>query len=228
MTAALAMAGISFSAGLASAHVSVAPATGTAAATTELFFNVGHGCENADTLSITVDIPAGVTGVRGVPNAFGKLKVNRDAALNVVSVSWEKAVADLAATDDNFYKLGIRAKLPDAPFTTVYFAIHQVCQKPDGTKILADWVSTTPSEGESGPKPAGSIVVLPARKAGWNKFKVPAAIEKLETVFADAEIVWKGNAGFSTNPATVEQIKATAGASALTTLAAGDEIWVKY
>lgn len=228
MTAALTAAGISLSAGLASAHVGVSPATGTADATTELFFDVGHGCENADTLSITVDIPAGVTGVRGVPNAFGKVKVNRDATDTVVSVSWEKPVEELLERDNNFYKLGIRAKLPKTPFAPVYFPIHQVCQRADGTKIVADWVSTEPGEGESGPKPAAALLVLPARKPGWNKYTVPVAVDRLDVVFADAQIVWKGNAGYSVNPNTVEQIKATEGATALTALAAGDEIWVKY
>ena len=226
----LALAATSLSPGSAAAHVGAVPATVTANATSEIHFAVGHGCENADTLSIKVDIPAGVTGVRGMPNEFGKLKVERDAALNIVAVSWTRTAADLSATDDNFYKLGIRAKLPDAPFTRVFFPVHQVCQKPDGTQIKADWVSTLPSEGESGPKPAASVFVLPARKPGWNKYTLPVAVgaADLEKVFGDAQIVWKGTAAYSANPATVEQVKATAGTTVLTALAAGDEIWVKY
>lgn len=230
ITAALALTAVSLSPGQAAAHVGAVPATVTANATSEIHFAVGHGCENADTLSITVDIPAGVTGVRGMPNEFGKVKVNRDAALNVVSVSWTRTVADLAETDDHFYKLGIRAKLPNAPFTQVFFPVHQVCQKPGGAPTTAEWVSTLPSEGEGGPKPAASVFVLPARKPGWNKYTVPVSIATadLEKVFGDAQIVWKGTAAYSANPATAAQATATAGTTALTALAAGDEIWVKY
>jgi uncharacterized protein YcnI len=229
MTAALGLAAVSLLPGSASAHIGAVPATAVAGATSEINFAVGHGCEQADTVSVTVDIPAGVSGVRGMPNDFGKVKVNRDPATDlIVSVTWSKTAAE--DRDDYFYKLGIRAKLPDAPFTTVFFPIHQVCQKADGTQITADWVSTQPSEGESGPKPAASVIVLPARKPGWNKYTVPVAIAAadLEKVFGDAQIVWKGTAAYSANPATVEQAKATAGTTALTELAAGDEIWVKY
>ena len=230
MTAALALAAASLSPGTAAAHVGATTAAVTANATSEIYFGVGHGCENADTLSITIDIPAGLTGVRGMPSEFGKVKVNRDAALNVVSVTWEKAVVDLIATDDNFYKLGIRAKLPNAPFTKVFFPVHQVCQKADGTKLTAEWVSTLPSEGENGPKPAASVLVLPARKPGWNEYTVPVAIATadLEKVFGDAQIVWKGTAAYSANPATAALATATAGTTPLTALAAGDKIWVKY
>ena len=230
ITAALALAGISLAPRMASAHIGAQPASATADATSEISFAVGHGCEGADTLSITITIPAGVTSVRAVPNAvFPKLTVVRDAAKVITAITWEKDASQLAAEDENFYKLAIRAKLPNTPFATVYFPTKQVCQKKsDNAQIVADWASTAPSEGESGPKPAPAVLVLPARKPGWNKYTIPVAIAKPETVFGDAQIVWKGNAAYSANPATVEQIKATAGASVLTSFAAGDEVWVKY
>ena len=71
-------------------------------------------------------------------------------------------------------------------------------------------------------------LVMPARKTGWNKYPVPQAVSDLAAPFGDAQIVWKGAAAYSANPATVELIAATSGVTPLTSLAANDEIWVKY
>jgi periplasmic copper chaperone A len=217
---------------VAEAHIGIAgPAI--ADSTQELTFAVGHGCENADTVKIVIDIPASVTTVRAVPSDFGKVTVNRDATNKVVSVTWEKpANAEVLASDDNFYKVGLRVKVPNAPFTPLYFPAHQTCKKADGTLLpVVDWASENQDAGHgNGPAPAPVVAIMPPRSPGWNKYTVPVALSamNLTQLFADAEIVWKGTSAFSTNAATVDQIKATPGVTQLTTLAAGDEIWVKY
>jgi uncharacterized protein YcnI len=218
--------------GLALAHVSVASGPGYANTTQEVAFGVGHGCSGSDTYSITIDIPAGVTSVRAVANTFGKATVVRDAAQNVTSVTWTKADADVLPADDDYYKLSIRMKVPDAPFTTLYFPTHQTCKTAAGVVLpVVDWVATaaTPvSDAGPAPEPAPALLILPAHQPGWNKLTVPAAVTDLKPLFADAQIVWKGSAAYSANTATVEQIKSTAGVTELTALAAGDTIWVKY
>jgi uncharacterized protein YcnI len=225
----------------ASAHISVA-GPGYANTTQELNFSVGHGCTDAngvptDTSSVTIEIPAGVTSVRAMPNAFGKVSITKTLVNNVstvTAVTWTKAAGDVVEGDDNFYKLTIRARLPNAPFTTVYFPTHQTCStKSTGAALpVVDWVGTTAPVADAGPapEPAPALVVLPARVPGWNKFTVPVAVsaEGLSSLFKDAQIVWKGTAAFSANPATTEQIKTTNGVTVLAALAAGDEIWVKY
>jgi len=211
--------------------VGIASGTATANATQEIAFGVGHGCSGSDTLEITVDIPQGVSTVRAMPNEFGKVKVNKDAAQTITSVTWRKADTDVVlGADDLYYKLGLRIKVPDRPFTTLFFAIHQTCRAADGTEIKVDWAAPTTNDSEdpNAPKPAAALVILPAKKPGWNKWTVPAAIPNLSAFFGDAQIVWKGSAAYSANPATLEQAKATAGVTELTALAAGDEIWVKY
>jgi periplasmic copper chaperone A len=227
--AALALAGVCAGPAIASAHVSVTSPV-YAGATTEITFGVGHGCAGADTLKVVVEIPTGLTSVRALPSEFGRASVQKDAAQTVTSVTWEKPEADLYASDDMFYKLAIRAKIPAQPFTTLYFKTHQTCKKPDGETIVTDWVGTvqTEAEGAGTVEPAPAMFILPARKPGWNKITVPVAIADLAKIFDDAQVVWKGTAAFSTNPVTVDLIKATAGVTQLTTLAAGDEIWVKY
>ena len=74
----------------------------------------------------------------------------------------------------------------------------------------------------------GWLVILPTRKPGWNKYVVPQAVPDVAALFGDAQIVWKGTAAYSPSPTTTELIAATSGVTALTSLAANDEIWVKY
>ena len=57
---------------------------------------------------------------------------------------------------------------------------------------------------------------------------VGGEIDDRSLFFGDAAIVWKGDAAYSPNPATVELIGSTADVTELGSLAEGDEIWVKY
>jgi periplasmic copper chaperone A len=215
------------SSGVALAHVGMS-SPGFANQTQVLTFSVGHGCEGADTSKIEVTIPDGVTSLRAVPNVFGKVVVNRDDTDIVKSVVWTNAAP--IASDDNYYQLQIRAKLPDAPFTTLLFPTRQTCVV-DGKDVVVDWKATAEeaegsAEGE-GPQPAPAISILPVRQPGWNKFTVEKKLTDL-SVFDDAQIVWSGDAAYSSNAATQEQIKSEDGVSELTEIAAGAEIWVKY
>ena len=222
-------AAAALSSGLAFAHVGVT-SPGYANQTQVLTFSVGHGCEGADTSKIEVTIPESVTSVRGVPNVFGSVEVKKDDAGVVTSVVWTNPQPK--ASDDYYYQLQIRAKLPDAPFTTVLFPTKQTCKDKDGKEIIADWKATpeetaAAGDSEDGPLPAPAVSILPARKLGWNKFTVKSKLTDL-TVFDDAQIVWAGDAAYSSNPATQEQIKNEDGVTELTEIAANTDIWVKY
>ncbi|HVH43111.1 MAG TPA: DUF1775 domain-containing protein [Labilithrix sp.] len=209
-----------------SAHVSISSGPAIANTSQEVHFSVGHGCPlpggggNADTIKITVDIPDGVTSVRPMPNAFGKVTV---AGNPVKSVTWEKASGDALPGDTSYYKFTIRLKAPDAPFTKVHFGVHQWCT---GVPDPVHWTGL-PGTDAGVDEPAAELVVMPARHPGWNKYTVPVDIKDLR-IFKDALIVWRGNAAFSDNPNTAAQIAAEAGATPLTELKANDEIWVKY
>lgn len=213
------------------AHVSISSGAATAGATQLISFGVGHGCAGADTYRLRIEIPAGVTSVRPLANAFGRATVEKDAAGTVVAVVWQKADADLLEADLAYYELVLRAKLPDQPFTTVYFPALQTCRALDGTMSSTNWSATpgaAPADGGAEDEPAPALTLMPARRAGWNKLTVPRAVADLTALFADAQIVWKGTAAFSTNPITAELIRATSGVTTLSSLSAGDEIWVKY
>jgi uncharacterized protein YcnI len=213
---------------LAFAHVGVT-SPGFANQTQVLTFSVGHGCEGADTSRIEVSIPDSVTSVRAVPNVFGSVEVKKDDNLVVKSVVWTNPQPK--AADDFYYQLQIRAKLPDAPFTTLLFPTKQTCKDAEGKEIVVDWNATpeqaaAASDSEEVP-PAPAVAILPVRKLGWNKFTVKEKLTDL-TVFNDAQIVWAGDAAYSSNPATQEQIKNEDGVSELKEIAANTDIWVKY
>lgn len=231
----MAMTAVFLSPTLAAAHITVASGPGYAGTTQEITFQVGHGCAGSDgklndTVSVTIDIPASVLSLRAVPSTFGKVTVQKTGSV-VNSVTWQKQADDVLPSDDEFYKLTIRIPVPNTPFSTLYFVAHQTCSSAAGP-ITVDWSATgaTPAEDAGASEPAPALIVLPAHQPGWNKLTVPVAVpaDLFSKLFADAQIVWKGTAAFSNNPATQAQILGTAGVTALAELAAGDEIWVKY
>lgn len=221
--AAVVSGAVLLSSALASAHVSITSGPVTADQSQVVTFGVGHGCEGPDTYTIRVEIPAGVTSVRPEPSTFGKATVEKTNGV-VTAVIWQKAEADLLPEDTQYYRLSVRFKAPNAPFTRVPFPVRQTCKVPGGATSIVDWTSTVENQGE----PAPMLVILPAHKPGWNKVTIPAAIPDLSVYFSDAEIVWKGNAAYSANSETAALAAGTEGATALTSLAAGDQVWVKY
>ena len=212
--------------GLAHAHVSVASGLAFSNTTQEVTFGVGHGCEGADTYRVQVDIPEGITSVRPETSGFGQVDVETDAAGAVVSVSWQKPDADVLAGDTQYYKLTMRLKTPDRPFASFHFPAHQTCMGSGGATTTVEWVGL--DETDPDVEPAPTLYVVPPRFAGWNKYTVPVAVDDLGVFFGDAQIVWSGSAAYSKNPSTAELILATDGASSLASLAAGDQIWVRY
>jgi len=211
----------------AQAHVSIVSGPAFANTSQEVSFGVGHGCAGADTYRVQVDIPPGVTSVRPETSDFGQVDVETDAAGTVVAVTWTKADASVLVADTQYYKLVVRLKLPNQPFSTVYLPAHQTCRAADGSETVVDWVGIDEA-ADSAIEPAPALRLLPARFPGWNKFTLATAVDDLAGFFGDAQIVWSGNQAFSVNPATSELIGATPSVSALTSLAEGAQIWVKY
>lgn len=213
----------------AQAHITVGSGPAIANSNNEVTFTVGHGCAGADTYRVTIDLPAGVTGVRPLRSDFGALSVAKDLAGTITSVSWQKSLADALPADIALYKLVIRLKTPDQPFSTLYFAAHQTCRAADGTMTTVDWVGTPAQATDGGTiEPAPGLPIVPARLPGWNKYTLGSAMADLGGFFKDAQIVWQGTAAYSANPSTVALIANTPGVTPLTALKSGDEIWVKY
>lgn len=224
----LVIAGVLAASATAQAHVSAVSSTAIAGKSVVVELGVGHGCDGSDTYAITVDIPKGMTSVRPMTSDFGKTSVTYDAMdpKLVTSVTWQKDDLDALPGDTNYYKLAFRAKVPAAPFTSIYYKVHQVCRAADATLSYAEWVALPGEMGE----PAAAQAIVPDHLPGWNKYTVPVDIADLSIFFKDALIVWRGTEAYSFNDATVELIQTTPG---VTLLAAGgvkanDEIWVRY
>jgi len=211
----------------AQAHITIASGPAFANTSQEVTFGVGHGCDGVDTAKVQVEVPTGVTSVRPETSDFGQTDVETDAAGTVVSVTWTKPKASVLDADTQYYKLVVRLKAPDQAFSKLYFPAHQTCRAPDGTETVVDWVGMDEPAGST-VEPSPELYILPARFPGWNKFTVANGIDDLKGFFSDAQIVWSGNNAFSVNPATTDLIGSTNGVSALTSIAQGDVIWVKY
>lgn len=214
---------------LAIAHISGNSTPLVANSTQEIVLGVGHGCEGADTSYVRTVIPAGVTGVRAMTSDFGRATVEKDPAGNAVAVNWVRDDADLIPEDTNFYKLVIRARTPNTPFTTLFFPTEQRCKLSDGGVAISLWTDTSGMPVDAGaPEAAPQVVLVPAHKTGWNQLTVPVAVTNPALYFSDAQIVWKGNAAYSPNASVNALISTTPGVTGLTALEANDQIWVKY
>lgn len=218
---------------LASAHVSLTSGPAQANKSQIISFGVGHGCtdtagKHIDTVKVTVQIPAGVTSVRGIRSDFGNPTYTKSGA-NITAITWTKPAGDLLEADDSYYEVKLRAKTPDAPFTKLQWNVIQTCE--DSTTHAQIVVPWDQPEGSTTGEPAAIQMIVPARTStGWQKFTMGRAltIEEIATYFGDAQIVWRGNAAYSPNANTMSQIAVTAGVTALGSVAANDELWVRY
>ncbi len=210
----------------AEAHVDLSSGPAAAAKSQKITLAVGHGCEGSDTVRVRVDIPAGVTSVRALFSDFSKPTLIRNGT-TVTAVEWTKPDADALPADDGYYELTFRARVPDAAFTQLQLNVTQVCRSAQGVETTVVWDQPPGSTGNTAPM----LTIVPAHTTGWNKIVVgrSVAAADLPRYFGDAQIVWRGNAAFSANAATMAQIGQTQGVTALTgDLAAGDELWVRY
>jgi len=190
-----------------------------------LTFNVGHGCEGADTVQVEITIPPEVTSVRGVPSFFGYADVKTNDAGVVTSVVFTKDT--VRSVDDQYYQLALRITVPTTPFQTLYFPTVQTCQTTTGEQKTARWTITPSNPTEDGAEEAPHAVILPVRQPGWTKVTVPSEITDL-TIFDDAAIVWAGDSAYSSNATTKAMIMSEPGVTPLTKIDANSEIWIKY
>lgn len=217
----------------AQAHVEVESGNAIANASNKITFAIAHGCTNAamqklDTISVRIDIPAGVTGVRALTSDFGKATVATDASNNVTSITWTKPVADLQPADTQWYELTLRAHVPDAAFSKLQFVVTQVCQDTVGNQLTVAWDQP---EGSTTGSPSPIVKLVPPHRTGWNKVVMAGMImdTDLPAYFGDAQIVWRGNAAYSPSADVAAMITSTPGVTALAgAIMPGDELWVRY
>jgi periplasmic copper chaperone A len=224
-----------FLSSVADAHVEVASGLAIANTNSKVTFAIAHGCTDTgghrlDTISVTIDIPAGVTAVRALPSDFGKPSATLDASSNVTSITWTKPAADLQDSDFQWYEFTLHARMPDAAFKGIAFSVTQTCQDKQGNQTVVAW--DQPAGATTG-SPAPIVKLVPAHRSGWNKLVLSATttlqMADLPAYFGDAQIVWRGNAAYSPSADVMAMIATTPGVSMLAApLMPGDELWVRY
>jgi hypothetical protein len=163
--------------------------------TSELTFNVGHGCNAEavppittgalDTSKVKITIPAEVvasTAPRGTySGAFGIVTIADGTATGTKVLTWTKAAGARAeAIDDQFYKLPVRLRAPATTTIKRYtFDAAQYCVATAavpgggvaaGTEVVLDWAGPAFATNQS-----PTVMVFPDKRKGWNQFKLDAS-----------------------------------------------------
>jgi uncharacterized protein YcnI len=109
----------------ASAHMGVElrGSTPTAGSSSTILFRPGHGCDGDATNALSIEIPAGVTGVKAQPKAGWKLSTSN----NGNTITWSGG----NLPDDQIDEFGIRMTWPKAAAGSAaqryYFKAVQTC-----------------------------------------------------------------------------------------------------
>jgi uncharacterized protein YcnI len=135
------------------AHVTLETGAAPADSYYKAAFKVPHGCEGTATVSIRIQIPEGVTGVKPQQKAGWQLAVVK-AAVNppiegphgskitetIREVSWSGG----KLLDENYDEFWLQVRLPNRPETTLYFPVVQQCEKG-----LHRWIEIPAAGGHS-------------------------------------------------------------------------------
>ena len=161
-------------AGAASAHVVLEYQVAPAASSYKASFKVGHGCGESPTRQVSVQVPAGVLGVRPMPKAGWTVEIQRaklaqpvtshgrTVTEDVARVTWTARTPQDALPADQYDEFVLVGQLP-AQAGPLYWPVSQVCESG-----RTDWVEV-PKDGQKLSdlkSPAALLEVLPAAGGG--------------------------------------------------------------
>lgn len=161
-------------AGPAAAHISITEPEQEPGAYTVLGFSVPHGCDDAPTTKIEIQIPEPILDVTPTRNPFYEVSVETEELAEPVegshgeSVTTRDAVvvytADVPLPSDQRDVLELSLQIPEeAAGTTLYFPVIQTCGD-----VESAWIEI-PDEGQDPHDlelPAPSVVVAAASSGG--------------------------------------------------------------
>ena len=136
----------------AAAHVAADPSRASAGAYQAVVFRVGHGCGEAATTALRIEIPSEMASARPQPKPGWTLEFERQDG-KVTAVTWRGELPD-----DQFDEFAMLFKLPDQP-ATLYSPTVQSCGADE-----SQWTEI-PSAGERASHPAPALVVTPKAAA---------------------------------------------------------------
>jgi len=157
----------------AQAHVTLDTAQAPAGSLYKAVLRVGHGCAGQATHTVTVQVPAGLRGVKPMPKAGWALQLRREPLAQpydnhgvqvidaVTEISWQARSRDDWLDDAHFDEFVLRGQLPAQP-GPLWFKVRQVC---DSASL--DWaeVPATGTQTRGLKAPAALLEVMPAPAA---------------------------------------------------------------
>ena len=158
----------------AQAHVSLEWPAAFAASAYKASFQIGLGCDGSPTREVTVEIPAGVRGVKPMPRPGWTLAIERaplprpetaqgrTATDEVSRVTWTANTPQDMLQDAHYGEFVLRATLP-AKEGVLYWPVRQAC-----TQGRYDWVQVPApgAEGKGLDAPAPRLDLMPAAGGG--------------------------------------------------------------
>jgi uncharacterized protein YcnI len=187
----------------AMAHIGTTPGEVPAGETSAISFRVGHGCEDSPTVSLAMEVPAGVTSV--VPKAKDGWTIEVEEGTlpepvqmedetiteGVVRVTWTGGLLDAHQYDE----FEIRARMPDAVGETVYFPFVQTCEAGEYA-----WIEIPAEGGEEPESPAPGVTLTESTGGGDHGATTETTTEAMaaeespsaETGGATSPLVWAG------------------------------------
>lgn len=152
----------------ANAHIVMAPGEATAGSYYSGEFRVGHGCDEAATTSVRIEIPEGVLTARPRPKPGWTIEIERAQLATPVVMEGREQRDRVSAIvwrgnlpADQFDGFGVMLKLPKEQSGPLYLPVRQSC----GSQTVA-W-SGIPAAGQSwgalkNPAPVLSLKPAPA------------------------------------------------------------------
>jgi uncharacterized protein YcnI len=134
--------------GAASAHVAAIPAEARAGAYQAFRFQVGHGCGEAATTALRIELPEGLGAARPQPKPGWSLSVTREGD-RLVAVTW---TGRLPADQFDDFALLVRTPVKSGP---IYFPAVQTCGR-----ASQQWIQV-PEPGHTEPlsRPAPRVTI---------------------------------------------------------------------
>lgn len=158
----------------ARAHVTLEWPAAFAGSGYKASFQIGHGCNGSPTREVTIEIPAGVRGVKPMPRPGWSLAIERaplprpetshgqTVADEVARVTWTANSPQDVLQDAHFGEFVLRATLP-AKDGALYWPVRQAC-----VQGRHDWVQV-PAPGANAKvldAPAPRLDLMPAAGDG--------------------------------------------------------------
>jgi uncharacterized protein YcnI len=150
--------------GTASAHISPSPDTAPAGSYFKFDLQVPHGCGDAGTSKLEVQIPEGITSVTPQVVAGWTIARTTEPVSPPIDDGEGGQITERTAlvtwtggplAHDQLEEFGLSVKLPDTPGETLAFPVIQTCE--DGS--ATDWIQRTEPGGEEPEHPAPTITL---------------------------------------------------------------------